>query len=323
MSHRDRGRGGGGRLGTSRASARPRNVANAMTIRDLLAADRPTLSYELFPPRTPAAQEALPATMAILAGTHPDFMSITYGASGSTRGTSRDVVQRLAEAHSVPPLAHLTCVDQSRADLTAVIELYLEEGVRDFLALRGDPPQGQDGWRPHPDGLLYASELVELLRAVATAHGADISIGVTAFPAQHAVERWRQQGLDVLRAKQDAGADFAITQVFYEVPDYVSLVADVAADGIGLPIVPEVMPLVSARRAYRAAELTGVETPGELVAALEAAEDDTAALTAGVAHAARLSAELLDAGAPGIHIITFNKHDAALALVSALGLRGA
>jgi methylenetetrahydrofolate reductase (NADPH) len=164
---------------------------------------------------------------------------------------------------------------------------------------------------------------VELLREVAAAHGADISVGVTAFPAQHAIERWRQQGLDVLRTKQEAGADFAITQVFYEVPDYASLVADAAAEGIGLPIVPEVMPLVSARRAHRAAELTGVETPGELVAALEAAADDDAALAAGVAHAARLSADLLDAGAPGIHIITFNRHDAALALVRALGLRGA
>lgn len=294
-----------------------------MTIRDLLAADRPTLSYELFPPRTPGAQEALPATMAMLAHTQPDFMSITYGASGSTRGTSRDVVQKLAEAHAVPPLAHLTCVDQSRTELTAVIELYLEEGVRDFLALRGDPPQGQVDWSPHPDGLLYASQLVELLREVAAAHGADISVGVTAFPAQHAIERWRQQGLDVLRAKQDAGADFAITQVFYEVPDYVSLVTDAKAQGIGLPIVPEVMPLISARRAMRAAALTGVETPGELVAALEAAADDSAALSAGVTHAARLSSDLLEAGAPGIHIITFNKHDAALALVSALGLRGA
>ncbi len=293
-----------------------------MTIRDLLAADGPTLSYELFPPRTPGAQQALPATMAMLAGTHPDFMSITYGASGSTRGTSRDVVQKLADAHDVPPLAHLTCVDQSRAELTTIIELYLEEGVRDFLALRGDPPQGQVDWRPHPEGLLYASQLVELLREVAAAHGADISVGVTAFPAQHAMEQWRQQGLDVLRAKQDAGADFAITQVFYEVPDYVSLVTDAKAQGIGLPIIPEVMPLVSARRAVRAAALTGVETPGELLAALEAAEDDAAALAAGVAHAARLSTDLLDASAPGIHIITFNKHDAALALVSALGLRG-
>ena len=294
-----------------------------MTIRDLLRAQRPTLSYELFPPRGPAGEAALPATMDLLAATEPDFMSITYGASGSTQGTSRGVVKRLAEAHAVPPLAHLTCVDQSRADLIEVIEGYLAEGVSDFLALRGDPPKGQTDWRPHPDGLLYAYELVALLREVAAANGIDISVGVTAFPTQHALERWRQLGLDVLRAKQEAGADFAITQVFYEVPQYRALVADAAAQGIGMPIIPEVMPLVSARRAVRAAELTGVDTPEELVAALDAAQDDAEALAAGVAHAARLSTDLLDASAPGIHIITFNKHEAALALVDALGLRPA
>jgi len=291
-----------------------------MTIRDLFGVGLPTLSYELFPPRSPAAEQQLSATMSLLAATGPDFMSITYGASGSTRGTSRGVVHNLAVAHTIPPLAHLTCVDQSRADLVTVIEEYLADGVRDFLALRGDPPKGQVNWRPHPEGLLYASQLVELLREVAAAHGVDICIGVTAFPAQHAVEQWRQQGLDVLKAKQDAGADFAITQVFYEVDHYTDLVRDAAAQGIGLPIVPEVMPLVSARRAYRAAELTGVPTPEELVLALEAAADDDAALAAGVAHASRLSQNLLDAGAPGIHIITFNRHEAALALVDALGL---
>lgn len=291
-----------------------------MTIRDLFGVGLPTLSYELFPPRSPAAEQQLSATMSLLAATGPDFMSITYGASGSTRGTSRGVVHNLAVAHTIPPLAHLTCVDQSRADLVTVIEEYLADGVRDFLALRGDPPKGQVNWRPHPEGLLYASQLVELLREVAAAHGVDICIGVTAFPAQHAVEQWRQQGLDVLKAKQDAGADFAITQVFYEVDHYTDLVRDAAAQGIGLPIVPEVMPLVSARRAYRAAELTGVPTPEELVLALEAAADDDEALAAGVAHASRLSQNLLDAGAPGIHIITFNRHEAALALVDALGL---
>ena len=291
-----------------------------MTIRDLFGAGRPTLSYELFPPRSPSAEQQLGATMSLLAETSPDFMSITYGASGSTRGTSRGVVHNLAVAHTIPPLAHLTCVDQSRAELVSVIEEYLADGVRDFLALRGDPPKGQVDWRPHPGGLLYASQLVELLRDVADAHGVEICVGVTAFPAQHAVEQWRQQGLDVLKAKQDAGADFAITQVFYEVSHYADLVRDAAAQGIGLPIVPEVMPLVSARRAYRAAELTGVPTPAELVSALEAAADDREALAAGVEHAARLSGDLLAAGAPGIHIITFNRHEAALALVDALGL---
>jgi len=321
------GRGGDGSLlvgGTGSAPEATRTrVTTAMTIRDLLRDNAPTLSYELFPPRTPAAEETLEQTMRVIAATHPDFISITYGASGSTRSTSRGVVQRVAESHTIPPLAHLTCVDQSRAELVQVIEGYLDQGVRDFLALRGDPPQGQADWRPHPDGLLYASQLVTLLREVAHAHGiGDLSIGVTAFPAQHAMARWRQQGLDVLAAKQEAGADFAITQVFYEVDQYVSLVQDARDQGIGLPIIPEVMPLVSARRAHRAAQLTGVPTPESLVADLEAAEDDAAGRAAGVEHAARLSRDLLDAGAPGIHVITFNKHEAAMDLVSRLPLRG-
>lgn len=293
-----------------------------MTIRALLDTAEPTLSYELFPPRTAAADDALVDTMKMLASTRPDFMSITYGASGTTRTTSRAVVQRLAGEHTIPPLAHLTCVDQSRADLIAVIEEYLGEDVRDFLALRGDPPQGQGAWQPHPDGLMYAYQLVGLLREVAHANGVDdLSVGVTAFPAQHAMPQWRQQGLDVLRAKQDAGADFAITQVFYEVPQYTALVTDAVAAGITLPIVPEVMPLVNTRRATRAEQLTGVATPADLFAALEAAETDDEARAAGVAHAARLSHDLLDAGAPGIHVITFNRHEAALELVETMGLR--
>ncbi|MFV0632908.1 methylenetetrahydrofolate reductase [Demequina sp.] len=295
-----------------------------MTIRDLLRANAPTLSYELFPPRTPAAETTVEATMRMLVDTNPDFISITYGASGTTRSTSRSVVHKLAQSHTIPPLAHLTCVGQSRAELTEIIEGYLAEGVRDFLALRGDPPKGQTDWRPHPDGLLYASELVSLLREVAHGNGVDnLSIGVTAFPAQHAMPQWKQQGLDVLRAKQDAGADFAITQVFYEVAQYTALVDDASAQGIGLPIIPEVMPLVSVTRAHRAAQLTGVETPEALLADLEAAQDDEAALAAGVAHAAAFSSDLLDAGAPGIHVITFNRHEAAMELVSRLPLRGA
>ncbi|WP_062070671.1 methylenetetrahydrofolate reductase [Demequina sediminicola] len=294
-----------------------------MTIRELLGDQTPTLSYELFPPRTPAAESTLEATMRTLALTDPDFISITYGAAGATRSTSRGVVQKLAESHTIPPLAHLTCVDQSRDEVIQVIEEYLDEGVRDFLALRGDPPQGQPDWRPHPDGLRYAYELVTLLREVAATHGIDnLSIGVAAFPAQHVMPQWRNQGLEVLRSKQEAGADFAITQVFYDIGQYTSLVEDAKAEGITIPIIPEVMPLATARRAHRASQITGVPTPSEIIADLEAAEDDDAARAAGVAHAARLSCGLLDAGAPGIHVITFNKHDAALELVKELPLRG-
>ncbi len=296
-------------------------ILSAMTIAGLLRQGRPTLSYELFPPRTPAAEETLRATARLLLDTQPDFMSITYGASGTTRSTSRKVVQLLAEAHTVPPLAHLTCVDQSRAELIEVIEEYLEEGVLDFLALRGDPPRGTTTWRAHPDGLNYASQLVSLVHEVARAHGIlDICVGVAAFPATHAIERWRQSTIDVLRYKEHAGASFAITQVFYEADQYTRMVEDARAQGIEMPIIPEVMPIVSAKRAVRASELTGVPTPAELVSALESAESDDEARAAGVAHAAQLSRDLLDAGAPGIHVITFNQSAAALELVEAMGL---
>lgn len=292
-----------------------------MTIRERLGGPEPTLSFELFPPRSPAAEEMLGRTMRAIVGKRPDFISITYGASGSTRGASRGVVQRVAQEHGVPPLAHLTCVDQSRDDLRAVIEGYLDDGVTDFLALRGDPPKGEAGWRPHPDGLLYASDLVRFLRETARAHGIeDLTVGVAAFPAQYAVERFRHTSLDVLRAKQDAGADFAITQVFYEVAHYTGLVADAASRGVDIPIIPEVMPLVSSQRARRASQITDVPTPQSLIAALDAAADDDAARETGVAHATSLASDLLDAGAPGIHVITFNRHDAAVELVDRLPL---
>jgi methylenetetrahydrofolate reductase (NADPH) len=294
-----------------------------MTIRDLLNAPAATLSYELFPPRSPAAEEALWETIAKLASTGPDFASITYGASGSTRGTSRSVVKRLAEEHTIPPLAHLTCVDQSRAEVISVIEEFMGEGVRDFLALRGDPPAGQPNWTPHPEGLLYASDLVALIREVEGAHGIDnISVGVTAFPAQHVQEQWRQQGLDVLRAKQAAGADFAVTQVFYEGAQWETLVRDARAEGIGLPILPGIIPLPNATRAVRLEQLTGVPAPVSLVTALaEAGDDADASRAVGVAAAAALARDLLDRGAPGIHVYTFNKHQAALELVDAIGMR--
>ncbi|WP_062210469.1 methylenetetrahydrofolate reductase [Demequina oxidasica] len=292
-----------------------------MTIRDILNAPAPTLSYELFPPRSEAAAETLWETIALLAETNPDFASITYGASGATRHSSRGVVQRLADEHTISPLAHLTCVDQSRAEVTAVIEEFMGEGVRDFLALRGDPPAGQPDWRPHPDGLLYAYQLVELIREVASTHGIDnVSVGVTAFPAAHAAEQWRQQGLDVLKAKQDAGADFAVTQVFYDAEQWRALDRDARAEGIGLPILPGIIPLLNASRANRLEQLTGVAAPTSLVTALDTAADAEAARVVGVAAAADLANELLESGAPGIHVYTFNKHEAALALVERLSL---
>ena len=295
-----------------------------MTIRDLLRAPAPTLSFELFPPRDDDAQGALWETIARLAEARPDFASITYGASGTTRRSSREVVRRLADAHTIRPLAHLTCVDQSRDEITAVIEEFLAEGVRDFLALRGDPPAGRPDWRPHPDGLRYAYQLVAQIREVVAAQGIgedEFSVGVAAFPAAHADERWRQQGLDVLLAKQDAGADFAVTQVFYEAPHWEALAADALAAGVTMPILPGIIPLLSTGRAARLEQLTGVSVPESVLRALATGDDVDAARLAGIAHASGLARDLVAAGAPGIHVYTFNRYEAALGLVAEAGLR--
>lgn len=298
-------------------------MAPEMTIRERIAAPSSTLSFEFFPPRTLEGREVLDETIARLATTEPDFVSVTYGASGSTRDLSREVVRGIAQGCAFPPLAHLTCVSASRAELTQIIEEFLAEGVRGFLALRGDPPQGESDWRPHSDGLLYASQLVAFIREVAGAHGLGpekISIGVAAFPTIHADERWRVQGLEVLQAKQEAGADFAITQVFFEAHQYLDFMVDAQAAGITLPLLPGIIPVLDPTRASRLEQMTGVVVPALLLKDLATAPDDDAARSVGVAHATALARTVLDAGAPGIHVYTFNRYRAALELVDALGL---
>lgn len=294
-----------------------------MTIRDRIAASSPTLSFELYPPRTPESQEALGDTIGRLSESGPDFMSVTYGASGSTRESSREVVRRLVREYSIPPLAHLTCVSASRMEIARTVGEFLDEGVRGILALRGDPPLGEPDWRPHPEGLRHASELVTLVRKVAADRGftdEEVSIGVAASPADHADERSRDLGLTVLKAKQEAGADFGITQVFFEPDHYIDLVEDARAAGITMPLLPGVIPLSGPARASRLEQLTGVVVPASLVEALVAAKDDDSARAVGVEHAAGLARAVLDSGAPGIHVYTFNRHEGALKLVKALGL---
>lgn len=297
-----------------------------MTVRDILGEarlQRPTVSFELFPPRTPEAEASLWPAVEQLATASPDFVSVTYGASGSTRTSSRAVVRRLITGTQLVPVAHLTCVEASRAEVTGVIDEFLDEGVRDFLALRGDPPSGVTNWQPRHDGIRYASQLVSHILDVAAGRGipADqVSVGVAAFPALHATVGGRQQALDVLAAKQEAGADFALTQVFFDPEQYLALVDDARDVGITIPIVPGLVPLTTPRRAHRLAELTGVTLPAGLVSRLEGAADDTAQYRAGVAAARDLAQEILEGGAPGLHVYTFNKHAAALDLLASLGL---
>src|SRR6478752_787732 len=209
------------------------------------ANDRPTISFELFPPRNPDAAPRLWATIRALEAVHPDFVSVTYGASGKTRVTTRALVRRLLRETTLNPIAHLTCVGTSRAEITEIVEEFLDGGVRSFLALRGDPPVDQPDWRPHPEGVNTASELVELLREIESqrciaspsqavrARVRPLSVAVAAFPRGNAATGGtRAQDVASLLAKQEAGADFAITQVFFDADAYLGLVAEAREAGV-------------------------------------------------------------------------------------------
>jgi methylenetetrahydrofolate reductase (NADPH) len=297
--------------------------------------DRPTVSFELFPPRNPDAAPKLWATIQALSAARPDFVSVTYGASGKTRDTTRGLVRRLLRETSLNPIAHLTCVGTSRAEVTAVVEEFLDEGVRSFLALRGDPPVDEPSWRPHPQGLETAAELVQLLREIEArrcstslaqqvrATVRPLSIAVAAFPRGNAgTGSTRAQDVAALLAKQQAGADFAITQVFYDAAAYLELVAEARTAGVTIPIIPGIIPTTDPHRLLRVQALTGVPVPRDLLALLDSVDDDAERHRAGIRASVDLVNRVLDGGAPGVHIYTFNTHHAALDLLEGAHLGG-
>ncbi|UFU03272.1 methylenetetrahydrofolate reductase [Ruania suaedae] len=289
----------------------------------------PCISFELYPPRTPRGEETIGRTIGALADLAPDYFSITYGASGSTRATSRELICRVRDETRITPLAHLTCVGASAEDLDGYVATLLQAGVRDFLALRGDAPAGEPDWRPHPEGLTRASELVALLRQTARDHlgeeGDAVSISVATYPggAYDAQGRPRIEDDDVaaLLEKQAAGADFAITQLFYDAGHYAELVRAARAAGVRIPIVPGLIPLTDPRRLRRMVELTGVPVPPALLEELDSAPDKEEAYRRGLAASVRLVHEVLETGAPGIHFYTFNSSRAVLDLLRESGLR--
>lgn len=303
------------------------------------AVDRPTVSFELFPPRNPEAAPRLWTTVERLAAARPDFVSVTYGASGSTRSTTRALVRRLLRETSLTPIAHLTCVATSRDDLARTVEEFLDEGVRAFLALRGDPP-ADGSWAPHPDGLPTASALVALLREVEARRCASspaqavraatrpLSVAVAAFPRGNVGSgSTREQDVAALLSKQRAGADFAITQVFYDVESYCELVTLARDAGVTIPIVPGIIPMTDPSRLRRVQQLTGVPVPQAVLDVLDAFDpDDPTDVARRLRAGTRLGVDLvngvLDGGAPGVHLYTFNQHGPALDLLEGAGLGG-
>jgi methylenetetrahydrofolate reductase (NADPH) len=281
------------------------------------------LSYELFPPRSPAAAETLWTTIRELETTAPDYVSVTYGASGSNRDTAVELINRLLLETTLRPLAHLTCVGNTPQELAGIIGELLDIGVRGILALRGDLPK--DGGQPSAGALRYAQDLIELIRRVEQRRSAllcagKIAVGVAAYPSRHPESPSEEHDVEVLLAKQRSGADFAITQVFFETEQYANLLTRARRAGVTIPIIPGVMPLTSLRRLTRLGELAGVEPSPALMERLAAADSDLERLHIGVDATVDLANAALDAGAPGIHLYTFNEHQSALEVLDKLAL---
>lgn len=285
----------------------------------------PTVSFELYPPRTEAGMTALKATVERLVETRPDFVSVTYGASGTTRETSREVVRWVRATTGVPVVAHLTCVGAPWDEVRRVAEGFLEDGVRDLLALRGDPPRGMPQWQPHPDGLASGSELVARLRELAGELDEPLSIGVAATPsaawtAPPAPPVAGGDDIRALLAKEAAGADYAITQVFFDPQVYGGYVAAARAAGVTIPIIPGIVPLADPARLRRLQEISGVPVPPSVLVRLDTTEGEERSQV-GLRLGVGLVRRVLEAGAPGVHLYTFNQHAAVSQLLGGLHLR--
>jgi methylenetetrahydrofolate reductase (NADPH) len=292
-------------------------------------------SFELYPPRSAEAATALQTSLDHLIGAGPDFVSVTYGANGSSHELSLGLLEQLIR-RGATPMAHLTCVGSSYSAAAAVIREFLDAGVTRFLALRGDPPAGAEEGDQFLDDLRSAAELVQLIQRVhaervpfvqtpvrgfpGTCRLTDrekVTIAVAAFPNGHPRSRSITQDLDALLAKQAAGASLAISQLFFEADDFLGFVDRARAAGVTMRILPGMMPVLSAARLRRIVELTGATLPAGLLRDLESADDPAAV---GIAHASALARRLLDGGAPGLHLYTFNRHEAPLAVLGSVGL---
>jgi methylenetetrahydrofolate reductase (NADPH) len=285
-----------------------------MRIDGILAERRPVFSFEFFPPKTDEGLANLRETLAVLSNDAPDFVSVTYGALGSTRDTTIDIVKWIKQDLGIEAMAHFTCVGATKEELRRTLDEIGAAGVENVLALRGDPPAGQNEWVQTEGGLLYSTELIELLN-----EHYGFAVGAAAFPEVHPQAASSESDIEFLKAKQDAGASFLITQLFYDNEFYFDFVARAREAGVTVPIIPGVMPVTNLRNIRRITELCKSEIPEAFERQLEARENDPQALQdLGVAYATLQCVDLLSRGAPGIHFYTLNRSPATRAILAAL-----
>lgn len=279
---------------------------------------RLSVSFEFFPPKTPEMEESLWDTVCDLAPIEPSFVSVTYGAGGSTRERTHATVSRIVKEAGLTAAAHLTCVDATRAEIESVARDYWAAGVRHIVALRGDAPEGETGYTPHPDGYAYAADLVAGLQSVAP-----FEISVAAYPETHPEAPSADFDIDNLKRKTDAGATRAITQFFFDNSAFLRFRDKVAAAGIAIPVVPGIMPVGNFKSMTRFAAMCGASVPGWLAEAFEGLDDDPAGRAeVGVQVASEQCLELRSHGVDTFHFYTLNRADMTHAICRNLGVAG-
>jgi methylenetetrahydrofolate reductase (NADPH) len=285
-----------------------------MRIRELLSCGRPSISFEFFPPKDEAGFDRLRETLASLRELSPTYVSVTYGAAGSARQRTIELVTHLKDDYGIEAMAHLTCVGASRDELWRILAQLDQAGVENVLALRGDPPAGSDGFEPHADGFRYASELAAFAQREYR-----FCLGGACYPEGHVESASLDEDLAHLQKKVDAGCEFLVSQLFFDNQRYFDFVARARAAGIGVPIIPGIMPITNVKQLERFTKMCGASIPELLLGELRRLQHNPdAVLSLGVAHATAQCLELLQRGAPGIHFYTLNKSAATRTILTAL-----
>jgi methylenetetrahydrofolate reductase (NADPH) len=289
----------------SNRSADPKG-GNPLKIIDLLKQSKPVFSFEFFPPKTEEGEKKLFETITELRKLHPSFVSVTYGAGGSTRDKTVGWVSRIKNELGIEAMAHLTCIGSSRDELKRILSSLKDHGIENVLALGGDPPKDVKDFKPHPDGFSHSNDLVEFIRS-----HYDFCVGAAAFPERHPKSPTGESDLKYLKIKMDAGVDFFITQLFFDNQLYFNFIKRTKDVGISVPIIPGIMPITDVAQVERFTSLCGATIPQNLHTALRKVEaDPEAVIHLGIQHATKQCVGLLENGAPGIHFYTLNKSPA-------------